>query len=110
MLVHVSADRKNASVVTHPPRHPGRHPGVQGPESGKAYPATDAIINESLARGGPGCTVATWEKLTGIYIDHWMMIDFSGVVPMARRDRRRHGLREGQRLDRRAPGSPAAPG
>jgi hypothetical protein len=27
--------------------------------------------------------VATWEKLTGIHIDHFMMVDFSGVVSMA---------------------------
>ena len=39
--------------------------------------------NQSLQHGGPGCTVATWEELTGIYIDHFMMIDFAGVVSMA---------------------------
>ena len=39
--------------------------------------------NESLGRGGPGCTVATWYELTGITIDHFMMIDFAGVVSMA---------------------------
>jgi hypothetical protein len=27
--------------------------------------------------------VATWEKLTGIAVDHFMMIDFAGVVSMA---------------------------
>jgi LCP family protein required for cell wall assembly len=41
------------------------------------------MTNQSLGRGGPGCTVATWEKLTDIHIDHFMMIDFSGVVSMA---------------------------
>ena len=41
------------------------------------------MINQSLEHGGPGCTVATWEELTGIHIDHFMMIDFAGVVSMA---------------------------
>ena len=41
------------------------------------------MTNESLGRGGPGCTLATWQKLTGIYIDHFMMVDFAGVVSMA---------------------------
>jgi hypothetical protein len=27
--------------------------------------------------------VATWQELTGIHIDHFMMVDFSGVVSMA---------------------------
>ena len=27
--------------------------------------------------------MATWEKLTGIHIDHFMMVDFAGVVSMA---------------------------
>jgi LCP family protein required for cell wall assembly len=41
------------------------------------------MTNQSLGRGGPGCTVATWEQLTDIHIDHFMMVDFAGVVSMA---------------------------
>ncbi len=40
-------------------------------------------ITSSLQDGGPGCTVATVHALTGITIDHFVMIDFSGVVNMA---------------------------
>ncbi|MFI9005556.1 LCP family protein [Streptomyces sp. NPDC053541] len=83
MLLHVSADRKNASIVSIP-----RDTVVRIPEctdkDGKKYPeTTNRPINESLTRGGAGCTLTTWEKLTGVYIDHWMMIDFAGVVSMA---------------------------
>ncbi|MFJ1750196.1 LCP family protein [Streptomyces sp. NPDC088116] len=83
MLVHVSADRKNASVVSIPRDTRVEIPECEDAGTGEVFPATDTIINESLARGGPGCTLATWEKLTGVYIDHWMTIDFSGVVKMA---------------------------
>ncbi|MFI9123973.1 LCP family protein [Streptomyces bikiniensis] len=83
MLLHISADRENASIVSIP-----RDTVVPIPEckdeNGTSYPATtNRPINESLQRGGPGCTLTTWENLTGVYIDHWMMVDFAGVVAMA---------------------------
>ncbi|MFI9239420.1 LCP family protein [Streptomyces sp. NPDC053079] len=84
MLVHVSADRSNMSVISVPRDTRVTIPKCTDPESGKVYKGTDRqIINTSLGNGGPGCTVATWEELTGIPIDHFMMIDFSGVVNMA---------------------------
>ncbi|GHD33965.1 LCP family protein [Streptomyces galbus] len=85
MLLHVSADRSNMSVVSIPRDTLLSLPKCTDPDDGKVYPATQGrmMANESLGRGGPGCTVATWEKLTGIHIDHFMMIDFSGVVSMA---------------------------
>ncbi|MFI8829004.1 LCP family protein [Streptomyces sp. NPDC053431] len=83
MLLHVSADRKNASIVSIPRDTIVHIPKCRG-EDGKEYPATDTSpINETLARGGAGCTLTTWESITGVYIDHWMMIDFTGVVSMA---------------------------
>ncbi|KUJ66689.1 transcriptional regulator [Streptomyces albus subsp. albus] len=83
MLLHVSADRSNMSVITIP-----RDTRVKIPEckdkDGTDYPETTReIINASMQHGGPGCTVATWEELTGIPIDHFMKIEFSGVVDMA---------------------------
>lgn len=83
MLLHVSADRSNMTVVSIP-----RDTRVDIPKctdaDGKIYQATtNETINASLTHGGPGCTVATWENLTGISIDHFMMIDFAGVVSMA---------------------------
>ncbi|MFC9911939.1 LCP family protein [Streptomyces sp. NPDC059862] len=83
MLIHLSADRKSAAVVTIPRDTRVDIPKCTDPETGKTYPATNDIINTSLARGGAGCTLATWQNLTGVYIDHWMTIDFAGVVSMA---------------------------
>lgn len=83
MLIHISADRKNASVTSVPRDTIVDIPECTDPKTGTKYKATRTMINESLANGGPGCTLATWEKMTNVYIDHWMMIDFVGVVSMA---------------------------
>ncbi|MFJ2259808.1 LCP family protein [Streptomyces sp. NPDC087844] len=83
MLVHVSADRKSASVVSIPRDTRVKIPECEDPDTGDKYPETNNIINMSLQRGGAGCTLATWQNLTGVYIDHWMMVDFGGVVKMA---------------------------
>ncbi|MGA5314961.1 LCP family protein [Streptomyces pseudogriseolus] len=83
MLIHLAADRQSAAVVSIPRDTRVDIPRCTDPDTGTAYPATNDIINTSLGRGGPGCTLATWENLTGVYIDHWMTIDFAGVVRMA---------------------------
>ncbi|MGX1885997.1 LCP family protein [Streptomyces sp. NPDC055287] len=85
MLLHVSADRSNISVISMPRDTLLKMPKCTDPETAEVYSETTNLrmTNESLGRGGPGCTVATWYKLTGITIDHFMMIDFSGVVSMA---------------------------
>ncbi|MEU9865644.1 LCP family protein [Streptomyces sp. NPDC047971] len=83
MLLHISADRKNANIISIPRDTVVPIPKCTG-EDGTPYAATaNRPINESLQRGGPGCTLTTWERLTGVYIDHWMMVDFAGVVSMA---------------------------
>ena len=85
MLLHLSADRSNISVISMPRDTMLKMPKCTDPDTGKVYPAStvDVQTNESLGRGGPGCTVAAWYELTGITIDHFMMIDFAGVVSMA---------------------------
>ncbi|MGW0783564.1 LCP family protein [Streptomyces sp. NPDC002913] len=85
MLLHLSADRSNISVVSMPRDTMLKMPKCTDPDTGKVYAAStvDVQTNESLGRGGPGCTVAAWYELTGITIDHFMMIDFAGVVSMA---------------------------
>ncbi len=84
MLLHISADRSNLSVISMPRDTMVKMPRCTAPD-GKVFPAgrQDVQTNQSLGRGGPGCTVATWYELTGIRIDHFMMIDFAGVVSMA---------------------------
>ncbi|WP_405463383.1 LCP family protein [Streptomyces anulatus] len=84
MLLHISADRSNLSVISMPRDTMLKMPKCTAPD-GEVFPAStvDVQTNQSLGRGGPGCTVAAWYELTGIRIDHFMMIDFAGVVSMA---------------------------
>ncbi len=84
MLVQVSQDRKTVNVVSFPRDLMVDIPRCTDPETGTVYPASeDTQINESLGRGGPGCTVATVSNLTGIAIDHFMLVDFNAVKALS---------------------------
>ncbi|WP_052397352.1 LCP family protein [Streptomyces sp. NRRL F-5123] len=84
MIAHLSADRSNMSVVSIPRDTRVQIPECTDPKTHHVYAPTEDIINASLTRGGAGCTLATVQNLTKVYIDHWMMIRFHGVVEMAR--------------------------
>jgi LCP family protein required for cell wall assembly len=82
ILVHVSADRKTVYGVSLP-----RDAMVTRPEctskDGKTIPgAKDQIFNAAYSLGGPACTAAQVESLTGLYIDHYVSIDFNGFKDM----------------------------
>ncbi|MFE9421345.1 LCP family protein [Kitasatospora sp. NPDC006697] len=83
MLVHLSADRSNASIMSIPRDTQAQIPDCTDPKTKKVLKGRTSLITDSLNVGDPGCVVDTWEKLTGIHIDHYMMIDFAGVVSMA---------------------------
>lgn len=84
MLVQVSQDQKNVSVISFPRDLMVTIPKCTDPDSGVVYPeTTDTQINESLGRGGPGCTVATISSLTGVKIDHFMLVDFNAVKELS---------------------------
>ena len=38
--------------------------------------------NQNFTLGGPACTIRTFEGLTGIYVDHFVVIDFRGFQKM----------------------------
>ncbi|HJD51788.1 MAG TPA: LCP family protein [Candidatus Rothia avistercoris] len=84
MLVQVSEDRSNVNVISFPRDLMVDIPKCTDAETGEVYPATtETQINESLERGGPGCTVATISNLTGIAIDHFMLVDFNAVKALS---------------------------
>ncbi|MFD0572029.1 LCP family protein [Kitasatospora gansuensis] len=84
MLLHVSADRSNASLISIPRDTLVDIPACHSEDGKTNYPALrKTMINEALARGGPGCLVGTWQALTQVHIDHYMMVDFAGVASMA---------------------------
>jgi LCP family protein required for cell wall assembly len=82
MVVHISADRSNATVMSVPRDLETDLPACTDKKTGAQRQAGLGMINSALAYG-PGCSVAAVHQLTGITIDHFAMIDFSGVVNMS---------------------------
>ncbi|WP_257879729.1 LCP family protein [Kocuria flava] len=84
MLVHVPEDRQDVTVVSFPRDLVVDLPQCTDPESGRTHPAEeDAMLNSAIANGGPGCTVATLNELTGLSIDHFMLADFQAVKELS---------------------------
>ena len=84
MLMQISEDRQNVNVVSFPRDLMVSIPECTNPDSGKVFPAADDVqINESLDHGGPGCTVATINEITGVDIDHFMLVDFNAVKELS---------------------------
>lgn len=83
MLVHVTEARDAVTVVSFPRDLVVDIPQCTDPESGKVYPAGTDMLNSAVERGGPGCTVAAINKLTGVDVDHFMLADFNAVTELS---------------------------
>lgn len=82
MLVHLSADRSNASITSIPRDTVVQIPQCTDPATGKSVPAHMSRINSSL-QYGPACTLKTIHQLSGVPLDHFAVIDFAGVITMS---------------------------
>jgi LCP family protein required for cell wall assembly len=82
ILVHVSADRKTVYGVSLPRDAMVRRPDCEGPD-GETVPGAELdMFNAAYSLAGATCTVAQVEELTGIYIDHYVTLDFNGFKDM----------------------------
>jgi LCP family protein required for cell wall assembly len=90
MLIHIPADRQWAEVMSIP-----RDSWVKIPSclmgDGKTSTPTQFKINEAFALGnlygnhtalGAACTIKTIEQDTGIYVSHFLVVDFTGFKNM----------------------------
>lgn len=87
LLVHISADHTNMSVISFPRDLEMPIPACEN-DQGTITPATDqAMLNTVLSRGGEkhglACVAKTLDQLTGLQIGYAGMITFDGVVAMA---------------------------
>ncbi|MFF5634411.1 LCP family protein [Streptomyces sp. NPDC012825] len=78
MVVHVHQGHKKASVVSIP-----RDTLVTRPDCTDAHGADvpgrrRAMFNTAYEAGGPACAVKTVETLSGIRMDHYVEVDFTG--------------------------------
>ncbi len=78
MVVHVYRDHRRAAVVSIPRDTLVDRPECTGPD-GREHPAArDVMFNTAYATGGAVCAVKTVESLSGLRMDHYLEIDFSG--------------------------------
>jgi LCP family protein required for cell wall assembly len=77
ILIHLSNDRKSAIAVSIPRDSVVNIPACTK-EDGTTVAETTGIFNSAFASAGPACTIKTLETLTGITINHAVIVDFIG--------------------------------
>nr|WP_244282831.1 LCP family protein [Streptomyces flavidovirens] len=80
MVVHISADRERASIVSLPRDSYAQVPEHTDRSTGKHHNAHPAKLNAAYAEGGPGLTVRTVEHMTKVKIDHYLEVDFTSFM------------------------------
>ncbi|MFB6812328.1 LCP family protein [Streptomyces sp. NPDC056387] len=80
MLVHLSADRERASVVSLPRDSYAELPAHRDDSSGKEHGPHPVKLNAAYAEGGPQLTVRTVENMTRVKIDHYLEVDFTSFM------------------------------
>lgn len=76
ILLHLSEDRSFATAVSIP-----RDTWVMIPEckrDGETVGGFESKFNTAFEIGGPGCTVKLVEQMTGLTIDNFAVVDFTG--------------------------------
>lgn len=76
ILLHVSADRSHAVAVSIP-----RDTLITLPvckKDGKEVGGNQGRFNEAIELAGPGCTLKAVQEMTGLPIEHFMVVDFGG--------------------------------
>ncbi|MGW2785319.1 LCP family protein [Streptomyces populi] len=78
MIVHVYKGHKRASVVSVPRDTLVERPSCTDSEGTVHGAVSGAMFNSAYSTGGAACAVKTVESMTGIRMDHYIEIDFSG--------------------------------
>ncbi|MFF7339665.1 LCP family protein [Streptomyces sp. NPDC008163] len=81
ILLHLAANRKSATAMSIPRDLMVNIPACHKADK-TATRAQFAQFNWAFEMGGTACTIRTVEKMTGIRIDHHMVIDFNGFKDM----------------------------
>ncbi|RAJ62596.1 LytR family transcriptional attenuator [Streptomyces sp. Amel2xB2] len=77
ILLNISADRRSATGVSLPRDLMVTVPACAG-RDGARMPARFAQFNSAFQTGGAACTIRTVETLTGLRVDHHVVVDFTG--------------------------------
>jgi LCP family protein required for cell wall assembly len=82
MVVHIDKGRTRATVVSIPRDTLVTRPSCPLASGGSTAVAYNAMFNTAYEVGGPVCAVKTVESITGIRMDHYLEIDFSGFAKL----------------------------
>ena len=83
MVVHLSADRSNATIMSIPRDTMISMPECVDTANNTATPGGDEAQITTSLQWGPSCTQKAVHNLTGLTIDHYVMVDFSGVEALS---------------------------
>ncbi|MFF3333741.1 LCP family protein [Streptomyces sp. NPDC002888] len=78
MVIHVYEGHKKASVVSIPRDTLIDRPECTDTKGDTHDAASDVMFNSAYTTGGAACAVKTVESLSGIRMDHYLEVDFSG--------------------------------
>lgn len=78
MIIHVYEGHKKATVVSVPRDTLIDRPQCTDTDGKEHDAATDVMFNSAYTTGGAACAVKTVESMTGIRMDHYLEVDFSG--------------------------------
>ncbi|MBK3640807.1 MULTISPECIES: LCP family protein [Streptomyces] len=78
MIVHLYKGHKRASVVSMPRDTLIDRPECTDSKGDKHDAASGVMFNSAYSTGGATCAVKTVESLTGLRMDHYLEVDFSG--------------------------------
>ncbi|MFF3893513.1 LCP family protein [Streptomyces sp. NPDC001812] len=78
MIVHLHEGREKASVVSVPRDTVVDRPECAHPGGGTRPAANGVMFNSTYATGGAACVVKTVESMTGLRMDHYLEVDFTG--------------------------------
>ncbi|MGW1726374.1 LCP family protein [Streptomyces sp. NPDC002306] len=81
ILLHLAAGRHSATAVSLPRDLMVDVPSCLRPDGSRSEPMF-SMFNYAFEMGGTACSVRTVEKLTGIRIDHYVVVDFNGFKDM----------------------------
>ncbi|QFG24864.1 LCP family protein [Actinomadura sp. WMMB 499] len=81
ILLHLSPNRDQAVAMSFPRDSMVKIPECEK-ENGDKVSARFGMLNSAFSYAGPTCTWKTLESLTGVHIDHFVQIDFSGFKRM----------------------------
>ncbi|WP_371772844.1 LCP family protein [Streptomyces sp. NBC_01438] len=81
ILLHLAANRKSATAMSIPRDLMANIPACHKADKTASRPQF-AQFNWAFEFGGTACTIRTVEKMTGVRIDHYMVVDFNGFKDM----------------------------